>query len=123
MTQSDNFNQTAFASEEPLFESAGGDTSHKVAEVKKPNGGKVIVFFVICISLIGGWIYFRSTGAKIDENVSQLTPTPTVAPNTTPTSVDQHLLELDQSLKEADPSINLYPFPPVSEEILVSPKK
>jgi hypothetical protein len=123
MIQQFQYDQTAFGAEEPLYENAGSSPKPEKAELKKPNSGKVILVFLLILAVIGGWYVFSRSTQVIQPGDEKATPTPTKDQQAVPSSVDQLFLELDQSLLEADPSINLYPFPPISEDILVSPKQ
>ena len=122
MNQHFEYDQTAFAAEEPLYESAGSSPKHEKAEMKKPNSGKVILVFLLVVIILSAWFIFRRSSGGVEQSDGQPTPTPFQDQQANPSSVDQLFNELDKSLQQADPSINLYPFPPISEDILVSPK-
>ena len=113
-------NQTIFAEEEPLHvANRKKRTLESVATVKKPPSwlyaGAVIL---ILISIVGGAATFLRKGQQQPITTVEATPTP--IPQTS-SQIDQMILELQTAVDNADPSRTTLPFPPVADQIKVSP--
>lgn len=118
----EQFDQTLFTEEEPLFESkqVSGDSKKPTSEkVKKPPVLLFILIPVVLVAIVIGAIIF--TNSPTPQNQLESSPSPSPSLQTGNTYLDQLFNELSDDIDNADPLENILPFPPVEESIQVSP--
>ncbi len=123
MSDQMNDNQTIFSEEQPFFDvdSFGKNFIDPSVPKKKRSPLIFIIIIVILVILVGILTLmrlFQNSGGIISPFAS---PTPT--PVTSLSPLDQLFIELDNEIKNADPSENILPFPPVRDTITISPEK
>lgn len=114
-------NQTLFAEEQPFFDP--DKFGNEMVEKSSPKNSKKTVLIAITIALIllvvVGLTLLRVLPKQQGDIQNNVTPSPTTQTNLS--ALDLQFQELADDLKIADPSTNILPFPPVKEEITVSP--
>lgn len=115
MPDFNDFDQTLFQEEEPLFERMSKGVTKKGGPKLVPI--VLITLGVLVVSAIA--LAFLNRGPK-QTVIEEATPTPTATAVPQPTYLKQLFYELEQDLKNADPSKNTLPFPPVEQELLIT---
>lgn len=122
----EQFDQTLFVQEEPLFEK--GEVHQNQAgkgepEIKKPPKvlfmviGGVVILVVILISAMIMVMMNRQPTVQPEP----VLPSPTPVTNTSNSTLDRLFQELNQDIERADPLDNIYPYPPVEADIRITP--
>lgn len=118
-----NLDQTTFQHEEPLFEQPVDprDASTQTKKAKKFNLktigiiATVVLFFALIVVVF-------LVKPKPQQQAVDATPTPTPSQNQAISPLDQLFNELDTTLQEADPTKNILSFPPLSDELFITPQ-
>lgn len=112
--------QTRFASEEPLFESAQLPTEPRdpASAPKKKNLVLISgVLFISLLALVGAALL----ASRPMTNVTQLQPSPSPSPVVISPQVQTQLEKLQAELESADPARSTLTFPQVDGEIRLDP--
>ena len=117
-------NQTLFSEEQPFFDvnSYAGDPANGDRSKKKSKKSIIIIalvgFMVMVIIALTIMRFFPKNNGG-----TNLEPSPTPSPSGPLTGLDLLFQELDVEIKKADPTENILPFPPIENNILVTPEK
>lgn len=119
-----HLDQTLFTQEEPLFESGASSLTQPPTKEKRSPSPKtliiiavvVIVGLITLLSVIGMMIQRPSAPVLVSPS-----PSPTPLPVKQDDQIEQLFRELQDDIDAADPTENLYPFPPVEPVIRITP--
>lgn len=115
MIQDNEYNQTIFSEEEPFFE----EKPKKKGLTKKRKIGMALIGMSVCGVLFLGLLVRMFSSRQQVVNI-QPSPTPIQTNSEQRSAMDQLFFELDADIKNSDPAENVFPFPPVEEDIRVS---
>lgn len=117
-------NQTLFSSNEPILQdpvTLPEDPEKKIERLKQEKKKKHML-----LAGVGGFLFFiilimaaAMTQQRMPGSIIVPTPTPKAEEKITSTEIQTAVRDVQQVVKDADPSISEYPFPPVSFEITI----